>query len=81
MARVYPLLKERVPFIQPICDILEEYIYDPIQAGAPLRMQQIKAGSSKPFLDKVKEAIGSAEDENDEAGDARGEDGAGNNDG
>jgi len=77
MAHVYGLLRRRAPFLRPVCDALEEYVFDPIQAGAKLRIQQLKLGSTKPFLDLIIEAVRPDEGQDaKEAEDAGGEDGA-----
>ncbi len=68
MAKVYPLLKKYVPSIEPICKLLNEYIYDPMQAGAKLQIQQLKTGTAKPLMDRVVEAVKAGRDDGGETG-------------
>ena len=58
MASVYSLLKTQAPFISPICTLLEEHLYQPIKAGQPITIGQIKTGIEKPLLERISEAVG-----------------------
>ena len=58
MASVYNLLKTQAPFISPICTLLEEHIYQPIKAGQPITIGQIKTGIERPLLERISEAVG-----------------------
>ena len=58
MASVYSLLKMQAPFISPICILLKEYLYQPIKAGQPITIGQIKTGIEKPLLERISKAVG-----------------------
>jgi len=58
MASVYSLLKTQAPFISPICTLLEEHLYQPIKAGQPITIGQIKTGIERPLLERISEAVG-----------------------
>jgi hypothetical protein len=58
MASVYSLLKAQAPFISPICTLLEEHLYQPIKAGQPITIGQIKTGIERPLLERISEAVG-----------------------
>ena len=58
MASVYSLLKTQAPFISPICTLLEEHLYQPIKAGQPISIGQIKTGIGRPLLERISEAVG-----------------------
>ena len=60
MTSVYSLLKTQAPFIGPICTLLEEHLYQPIKAGQPITIGQIKIGIEKPLLERISEAVGEA---------------------
>jgi hypothetical protein len=57
MARVYPLLKRHVACFQPVCDLLEEYLYNPIQEGTALPIHALKLGVSGSLIEKITEAL------------------------
>ena len=58
MTSVYSLLKTQAPFIGPICTLLEEHLYQPIKAGRPITIGQIKTGIERPLLERISEAVG-----------------------
>ena len=58
MASVYSLLKTQAPFIGPICMLLKEHLYQPIKAGQPITIGQIKTGIERPLLERISEAVG-----------------------
>jgi hypothetical protein len=58
MASVYSLLETQAPFIGPICTLLEEHLYQPIKAGQPITIGQIKTGIERPLLERISEAVG-----------------------
>lgn len=61
MASVYGLLETQAPFIGPICTLLEEHLYQPIKAGQPITIGQIKTGIERPLLERISEAVGEGE--------------------
>ena len=58
MTSVYSLLKTQAPFIGPICTLLEEHLYQPIKAGRPITIGQIKTSIERPLLERISEAVG-----------------------
>jgi len=58
MTSVYSPLKTQAPFISPICTLLEGHLYQPIKAGQPITIGQIKTGIERPLLERISEAVG-----------------------
>ena len=44
MAPIYTLLNKQVPFISPICMLLNNYIYQPIRARKAISIGKINIG-------------------------------------
>jgi hypothetical protein len=55
---VYSLLNEQVPFINPVCALLQKHIYQPIKAGEAITIGQIKIGIERPFLERNNKVAG-----------------------
>jgi hypothetical protein len=56
MARVYSLLKENVDAFQPVCELLEGHVLNPIISGKKLGIEIPKLSATGSFLTKLEEA-------------------------
>ena len=53
---VYQMLRERVSFFVPICDLLRDSLLLPVMSGQKLRMKQPKRGVVGSFLSRIQDA-------------------------
>ena len=58
MAYVYPLLKQHVDCFQPVCALLELYVYNPIRNGTRIRIHPPSIASTGSLQEKIVEAVG-----------------------
>jgi hypothetical protein len=61
MAQVYPILLETAPFLKPICEIIDETIYQPLKIGQPLKVKAIKTTGNN-LLNSLNKAIKEADE-------------------
>ena len=56
MAQVYPILLKTASFLKPICEIIDETIYQPLAIGQPLKVRAIKTTGNN-LLNSLNKAI------------------------
>lgn len=57
MSLVYTALHRHVPFLVPVCKILEDNIYQPALKGEDLSVNTLGDAGSKSLLSRVLEAL------------------------
>ena len=63
MAYVYPLLKQHVDCFQPVCALLELYVYNPIRNGTRIRIHPPSVASTGSLQEKIVAAVGDEDGE------------------
>jgi hypothetical protein len=57
MTAIVPLLRARAEFLDPILELLDEHVYQPITAGQLITIGKIQSSDSKPLMSRIEAAI------------------------
>ena len=63
MAQVYPLLRQCVPYFRTVCQLLEEHVYKPMQAGERLGMVALKLSGMGSLQKRIEDAAQEANEQ------------------
>lgn len=68
MSIAYALLRQHVPNLRDICQVIEFHLYNPITTGQPLGMKALKGGASKSdsMMGRIMESVTAAQTEDNE---------------